>query len=46
VGDLAGLAAATYMRGLDWIPIPTTLLSMVDSSIGGKVGITIRLPRT
>lgn len=39
VGDLAGLAAATYMRGLDWIPIPTTLLSMVDSSIGGKVGI-------
>jgi 3-dehydroquinate synthase len=39
VGDLTGLAAATYMRGVDWIPIPTTLLSMVDSSIGGKVGI-------
>jgi 3-dehydroquinate synthase len=39
VGDLAGMAAATYMRGVDWVPIPTTLLSMVDSSVGGKVGI-------
>jgi 3-dehydroquinate synthase len=39
VGDLAGFAAATYMRGVDWIGVPTTLLSMVDSSIGGKVGI-------
>jgi 3-dehydroquinate synthase len=39
VGDLAGYAAATYMRGVDWVGLPTTLLSMVDSSLGGKVGI-------
>jgi 3-dehydroquinate synthase len=39
VGDLAGYAAATWMRGVDWVGLPTTLLSMVDSSIGGKVGI-------
>jgi 3-dehydroquinate synthase len=39
VGDLAGYAAATWVRGVDWVGIPTTLLSMVDSSIGGKVGI-------
>ncbi len=39
VGDLAGYAAASYMRGVDWVGLPTTLLSMVDSSVGGKVGI-------
>ena len=39
IGDIAGFAAATYMRGVDWIGVPTTLLSMVDSAIGGKVGI-------
>jgi 3-dehydroquinate synthase len=39
VGDMAGFAAATYMRGVDWAGVPTTLLAMVDSSVGGKTGI-------
>ncbi len=39
VGDIAGLAASLYMRGIDFIQVPTTLLSMVDSSVGGKNGV-------
>jgi len=39
VGDMAGFAAACYQRGVDFIQIPTTLLSQVDSSVGGKTGI-------
>ncbi len=39
VTDLAGFAAATWLRGLDWVAIPTTLAGMVDASVGGKTGI-------
>ena len=39
VGDLAGFASAVYLRGLPFLQIPTTLLSMVDSSVGGKTGV-------
>lgn len=39
VGDMTGFAAACYQRGVDFIQIPTTLLSMVDSSVGGKTGV-------
>jgi 3-dehydroquinate synthase len=40
-GDMAGFAAAIYMRGIDFIQIPTTLLAMVDSSVGGKTGVDL-----
>jgi len=42
VGDLAGFAAATFLRGVDFVQIPTTLLAMVDSSVGGKTAIDLR----
>ena len=41
VGDLAGFVAATFMRGIDFVQIPTTVLSMVDSSVGSKTGIDL-----
>jgi len=41
IGDLTGFAASTYMRGINWIGVPTTLLSMVDASLGGKTGFDL-----
>jgi shikimate kinase / 3-dehydroquinate synthase len=41
IGDLAGFAASTYMRGIEWVGVPTTLLSMVDASLGGKTGFDL-----
>ena len=40
-GDIAGFAAATYMRGVKFVQVPTTLLSMVDASVGGKTGVDL-----
>jgi shikimate kinase/3-dehydroquinate synthase len=41
IGDLAGFAASTFMRGINWVGVPTTLLAMVDSSLGGKTGFDL-----
>jgi 3-dehydroquinate synthase len=41
VGDIAGFAAASWLRGIEWVCVPTTVLAQVDSSVGGKTGINV-----
>lgn len=41
IGDLAGFASAVYLRGIDFLQVPTTLLAMIDSSVGGKTGVNL-----
>ena len=44
--DLAGFAAATYMRGVPWVAVPTTLVGQVDAAIGGKTAVDLPAART
>ena len=46
VGDLAGFAAAIFLRGLSWVAVPTSLLAMVDASLGGRLELTCRREKT
>ena len=46
VGDMCGFAATAYQRGVNFIQVPTTLLSQVDSSVGGKTGVNHPLGKT